>query len=138
MSQPLRHVLVCANCYFPHPGFLTESYDELGNKYMVPVYCLSYPINITKETSGRDSPIEVFDLEEGVGGQEIALKLRLSNTCQDVRMKVFTQETVAMIKKRLQVMYLCLSCQPQGCSNTSHMEFNGLSKSQVIKFIEEY
>lgn len=39
-------------------GFLTECYDELGNRYQVPVYCLSYPINIVKEGSGRDSPIE--------------------------------------------------------------------------------
>lgn len=39
-------------------GFLTECYDELGTRYQVPVYCLSYPINIVKEGSGRDSPIE--------------------------------------------------------------------------------
>ncbi|KAL1460568.1 hypothetical protein WDU94_012545, partial [Cyamophila willieti] len=99
--QLAQAILDGANISVPN-GFLTESYDELGNKYMVPVYCLSYPINITKETSGRDSPMEVFDLEEGAGGQEISIKLRLSNTCQDVKMKVYTQETVAMIKKRLQ------------------------------------
>lgn len=39
-------------------GFLTECYDELGTRYQVPVYCLSYPINIVKEDSGRDSPAE--------------------------------------------------------------------------------
>lgn len=39
-------------------GFLTECYDELGTRYQVPVYCLSYPINIVKEGSGRDSPVE--------------------------------------------------------------------------------
>jgi hypothetical protein len=38
-------------------GFLTECYDELGTRYQVPVYCLSYPINIVKE-DGRDSPAE--------------------------------------------------------------------------------
>lgn len=40
-------------------GFLTECYDELGTRYQVPVYCLSYPINIVKEGSGRDSPSEI-------------------------------------------------------------------------------
>ena len=39
-------------------GFLTECYDELGTRYQVPVYCLSYPINIVKADSGRDSPAD--------------------------------------------------------------------------------
>lgn len=99
--QLAQAILDGANISVPN-GFLTESYDELGNKYMVPVYCLSYPINITKETCGRDSPIEVVDLEDGAQGQEITLKLRLSSTCRDIKMKVFTQETVHVIKKRLQ------------------------------------
>lgn len=42
------------------PGFLTECYDELGTRYQVPVYCLSYPINIVKDGNGRESPSEII------------------------------------------------------------------------------
>nr|CAD7577446.1 unnamed protein product [Timema californicum] len=50
-------ILDGANISVPN-GFLTECYDELGTRYQVPVYCLSYPINIVKEDNGRDSPAE--------------------------------------------------------------------------------
>jgi hypothetical protein len=30
-------------------GVLTEAYDELGNQYKVPVYCLSRPLNLLCE-----------------------------------------------------------------------------------------
>jgi len=50
-------ILDGANISVPN-GFLTECYDELGTRYQVPIYCLSYPINIVKEDSGRDSPAD--------------------------------------------------------------------------------
>ncbi|GJQ88138.1 hypothetical protein Trydic_g13144 [Trypoxylus dichotomus] len=46
-------------------GYLTECYDELGARYQVPIYCLSYPINIVKEDSGRDSPAECSEPVDG-------------------------------------------------------------------------
>ena len=50
-------------------GSLVECYDELGTRYAIPVYCLSYPINIVfggdsvsvedySDTDGRDSPAD--------------------------------------------------------------------------------
>lgn len=61
-SERLKSLTSSNNCHHndtPHiAGFLTECYDELGTRYQVPVYCLSYPINIVKEDSGRDSPAE--------------------------------------------------------------------------------
>ena len=55
--QLAQAILDGANVSVPN-GFLTECYDELGTRYQVPIYCLSYPINIVKEDSGRDSPAD--------------------------------------------------------------------------------
>ncbi|KAF4529583.1 hypothetical protein B566_EDAN017656 [Ephemera danica] len=80
--------------------FLTECYDELGNRYQVPVYCLSYPINIVKDCGGRDSP----DSSENAGeaGTETILKLRLSSTCCDIKLAVLSTDTIFACKKKLQ------------------------------------
>lgn len=55
--QLAQAILDGANVSVPN-GYLTECYDELGTRYQVPIYCLSYPINIVKEDSGRDSPAD--------------------------------------------------------------------------------
>lgn len=82
-------------------GYLTECYDELGARYQVPIYCLSYPINIVKEDYGRDSPAECSEPVDG--GIETTLKLRLSHNCSDVKLLVYTTDTISMCKKKLQV-----------------------------------
>ncbi|XP_054260642.1 ubiquitin domain-containing protein 1 [Macrosteles quadrilineatus] len=92
-------ILDGANISVPN-GFLTECYDELGTRYQVPVYCLSYPINIVKEDNGRESPIETTESREG--GQEIVLKLRLSSNCQDVKLPLYTSDSIGMAKKKLE------------------------------------
>lgn len=43
--------------FFPHhpsAGTLTECYDELGNRYQLPVYCLAPPVNLISERSDED------------------------------------------------------------------------------------
>lgn len=97
--QLAQAILDGANISVPN-GYLTECYDELGTRYQVPVYCLSYPINIVKEDSGRDSPGE--NTEPVEGGTEITLKLRLSSTCQDVKLPIFTTDTIGTAKRKLQ------------------------------------
>lgn len=81
-------------------SYLTECYDELGTQYKVPIYCLSYPINIVKEDNGRDSPAEYSEPVDG--GAEIVLKLRLSSTLQDVKLTVYSKDTIGQCKKKLQ------------------------------------
>lgn len=98
-----------ANISVPN-GYLTECYDELGTQYKVPIYCLSYPINIVKEDNGRDSPAEYSEPVDG--GTEVVLKLRLSSTCQDVKLSVYSRDTIGQSKKKLQVrfnyhLYIC-------------------------------
>lgn len=62
--QLAQAILDGANISVPN-GYLTECYDELGTQYKVPIYCLSYPINIVKEDNGRDSPAEYSEPVDG-------------------------------------------------------------------------
>lgn len=82
-------------------GYLTECYDELGARYQVPIYCLSYPINIVKEDNGRDSPAECSETVDE--GTETVLKLRLSHSCSDIKLSVYSTDTISICKKKLQV-----------------------------------
>ncbi|CAG5075486.1 Similar to ubtd1: Ubiquitin domain-containing protein 1 (Danio rerio) [Cotesia congregata] len=97
--QLAQAILDGANISVPN-GFLTECYDELGTRYQVPIYCLSYPINIVKEDSGRDSPADCSEPVDG--GIEITLKLRLSTTLADVKLPVYSKDTIGIAKKKLQ------------------------------------
>lgn len=80
---------------------MTECYDELGTQYKVPIYCLSYPINIVKEDNGRDSPAEYSEPVDG--GVEVTLKLRLSSSFSDTKLTVYSKDTIGQCKKKLQV-----------------------------------
>uniref|UniRef100_I3JPN6 Ubiquitin domain containing 2 n=2 Tax=Oreochromis TaxID=8139 RepID=I3JPN6_ORENI len=81
-------ILDGASITLPH-GALTECYDELGNRYQLPVYCLSPPVNMIEERS--DEP----------DGGECQLRLRLS-TGRDLRLAVRSTDTVGIMKRRLQ------------------------------------
>lgn len=91
-------ILDGANISVPN-GHLTECYDELGTRYQVPIYCLSYPINIVKEDD-RDSPAD--QSESGEDGSECLLKLRLSSSCADIKLTASSKDTIGMVKKKLQ------------------------------------
>uniref|UniRef100_A0A3Q3A2M0 Ubiquitin domain containing 2 n=1 Tax=Kryptolebias marmoratus TaxID=37003 RepID=A0A3Q3A2M0_KRYMA len=85
-------ILDGASITLPH-GALTECYDELGNRYQLPVYCLSPPVNMIEERSD--------DAGEPVPGGECQLRLRLSTGC-DLRLAVHSTDTVGVMKRRLQ------------------------------------
>lgn len=101
-------------------GSITDCYDQLGHRYHshtirrvkitylttfffryeVPIYCLSYPINIVKE-DGRDSP--AIESEQVDAGTETILKLRLSHNCSDIKLAVYSKDSISVCKKKLQV-----------------------------------
>ncbi|XP_063059854.1 ubiquitin domain-containing protein 2 [Engraulis encrasicolus] len=104
-----------ASITLPH-GALTECYDELGNRYQLPVYCLCPPVNMIEEKSGGcggagEEELEPLDSSSSGGagdalppaseGQECQLRLRLS-TGRDLRLSVRTTDTVQQMKRRLQ------------------------------------
>uniref|UniRef100_A0A3P8QBF0 Ubiquitin-like domain-containing protein n=1 Tax=Astatotilapia calliptera TaxID=8154 RepID=A0A3P8QBF0_ASTCA len=88
-----------ASITLPH-GTLTECYDELGNRYQLPVYCLAPPINLISERSDEDPS----DSPEppAASKKEFQLKVRLS-TGKDLRLSVSMVDTIGQLKKQLQV-----------------------------------
>uniref|UniRef100_A0A3Q3WHW1 Ubiquitin-like domain-containing protein n=1 Tax=Mola mola TaxID=94237 RepID=A0A3Q3WHW1_MOLML len=86
-------ILDGASITLPH-GALTECYDELGNRYQLPVYCLSPPVNMIEE---RSEELDGSDPDSGA----CLLRLRLS-TGRDLRLVVRSTDTVGMMKRRLQ------------------------------------
>ncbi|XP_049614526.1 ubiquitin domain-containing protein 1 [Syngnathus scovelli] len=86
-----------ASITLPH-GTLTECYDELGNRYQLPVYCLAPPINLISERSDddhSDSPqLPVAPKKE------FQLKVRLS-TGKDLRLSASMTDTIGQLKKQL-------------------------------------
>ncbi|XP_061658560.1 ubiquitin domain-containing protein 2 isoform X2 [Syngnathoides biaculeatus] len=103
-DHPLAQaILDGASITLPH-GALSECYDELGNRYQLPVYCLAPPVNMIEERSDepdgsdRDS-CSGTDATEGDGGER-QLRLRLS-TGRDLRLRARSSDTVGAMKRRL-------------------------------------
>ncbi|XP_041117120.1 ubiquitin domain-containing protein 1-like [Polyodon spathula] len=99
-DQELAQAIVDgASITVPH-GSLTECYDELGNRYQLPVYCLATPVNLITEHSEE----EITDAPEPQGGtkRDFQLKVRLS-TGKDVRLSASMTDTIGQLKKQLQV-----------------------------------
>ncbi|XP_061105717.1 ubiquitin domain-containing protein 2 isoform X2 [Conger conger] len=92
-------ILDGASITLPH-GALTECYDELGNRYQLPVYCLAPPINMMEERSDSEAPEALLEVPPGAG-QECQLRLRLS-TGKDLRLAVRSSDSVQHMKRRLQ------------------------------------
>ncbi|XP_037125420.1 ubiquitin domain-containing protein 2 isoform X1 [Syngnathus acus] len=104
--QLAQAILDGASITLPH-GLLSECYDELGNRYQLPVYCLAPPINMIEEhsdepdASDRDSAGADASVEgDDDGGGERQLRLRLS-TGRDLRLRVRSSDTVGAMKRRL-------------------------------------
>ncbi|KAJ0041688.1 hypothetical protein NL108_012899, partial [Boleophthalmus pectinirostris] len=60
---------------------LTESYDELGNRYQLPAYTLGPPVNLISETSA-DSKVSDNTQKQAqppLSRQEFQLRVRLSS-----------------------------------------------------------
>lgn len=51
--QLAQAIIDSANIILPR-GFLNDCYDELGNRYQIPIYVLAKPINMRKSTTGSD------------------------------------------------------------------------------------
>ncbi|KAL6098816.1 ubiquitin domain-containing protein 2 [Pungitius pungitius] len=92
-------ILDGASITLPH-GALTECYDELGNRYQLPVYCLSPPVNMIEERSDEPDGSDPDSAGDPASGGECQLRLRLS-TGRDLRLAVRSADTVGMMKRRL-------------------------------------
>ena len=76
-----------------------DCYDELGNRYQLPVYVLSAPTNLIEDSSETDTATEP-DTHATSPGVEVPVKFRLS-TGKDLKMVVRTTDTVLKVKRQL-------------------------------------
>ena len=117
---------VSVESYVVYIGELTECYDELGNRYVIPNYCLSRPVNMQCET-GSDATVEQQDNsnqastaqpvskqkqkkkskegdtvrdDEGTPNR-VVMKLRLS-TGPELKLHFQAKDTIADVKRRIQ------------------------------------
>ncbi|KAJ8316946.1 hypothetical protein KUTeg_004850 [Tegillarca granosa] len=86
-----------ANISLPH-GTLMDCYDELGNRYQLPVYVLSAPTNLIEERSESDAGQET---ESASPGTEMPLKFRLSTANKDLKLYIRTTDSVSKLKQRI-------------------------------------
>ncbi|CAG0917378.1 unnamed protein product, partial [Notodromas monacha] len=94
-------ILDGANIMLP-TGSLVECYDELGNRYQLPVYCLSHPLNLVKESlDSEDSLSDVAEPESSKA--DVFLCCRLSSTGKDDKLAVRLCDTIRIAKRRLQL-----------------------------------
>lgn len=91
-----------ANITLP-TGSLTDAYDELGNHYNIPVYCISLPANLIQTDEALNTSSGSKDnLPEQASGEEMVIKTRLSTSNKDEKLTVRTGETIGNIKRRIQ------------------------------------
>lgn len=77
-------------------GSLVLCYDELGTKYSIPLFCISFPTNLI-EMDGVGEEIGQVDVP---AGEKISVKFRLS-TGKDLTLELLTSDTIAAIKQRV-------------------------------------
>nr|XP_057914459.1 ubiquitin domain-containing protein 1-like isoform X1 [Doryrhamphus excisus] len=99
----LAQAIVDGACItLPH-GSLTESYDELGNRYQLPAYTLAPPVNLITETCNESKVGESTQKQAQPPPcrQEFQLRVRLS-TGEDVRLTASMADSIAELKKQLE------------------------------------
>ena len=109
----LAQAIIDGACISLPSGSLLDSYDELGNRYQLPVYCISAPINLIQNqdslNSSSDSPSPESEpyrpgtaaIVQRPAGEEIVIKFRISALQNDIKMSIFTKESVLHAKHRL-------------------------------------
>lgn len=108
-DQSLAQAIVDGASISLPTGSLTDAYDELGNHYVIPIYCISLPSNLIAMNEGDGAGNSTSDasskenIPEQPSGEDLLIKIRLSTSVKDVKMTVRTGETISSIKKRIQV-----------------------------------
>ena len=100
----LAQAIVDGACITLPNGSLTDAYDELGNRYQLPIYCISAPVNLIETNSNLNCDNESPSPESepfSCIGEEIMIKFRVSTLQNDIKMGVFAKEYILQAKKRL-------------------------------------
>jgi len=77
-------------------GSLSETFDEFGHKYQLPLYCLSPPDNLIKE---NDTANSATCPEQRRNGQEITVRVRISDQNEKTSdFVVYEEDSIAKCK----------------------------------------
>jgi Ubiquitin-binding domain len=96
-------------------------YDERGERYVVPIWCVGWPDGVPLEDDDEESGEAEAEMEERGGGQwkkegkgkeravdeaaikgrEIRVRARLSHTARDVMVRSGEEDSVSMLMQRL-------------------------------------
>ena len=100
------------------PGRLTECYDELGSRYVIPPYCLSQPSNLIDPTDDKNTSTQSSSLRQrraggSSGGGESSLppattmtiKVRLATQPKDIKVSVLSTDRVRDLKRKLNELH---------------------------------
>ncbi|XP_028391642.1 ubiquitin domain-containing protein 2-like [Dendronephthya gigantea] len=89
-----------ANITLP-TGSLTEAYDELGNNYKVPLYCINKPSNLLKNDDICEMATNDNEEEKDVPtGEAYPVKFRLS-TGKEMKLQIYPSDTIHKLKKMI-------------------------------------
>lgn len=95
-------------------------YDELGNRYVIPKYCISKPKNFSSGEDDADldghidsstqllhghSPSHNSKRVSTKSGSPLVLKVRLSGVSKDIKVAMTTQDRVRDLKKKMHEDY---------------------------------
>ncbi|TNN00024.1 hypothetical protein fugu_013056 [Takifugu bimaculatus] len=121
---------------------LTESYDELGNRYQLPVYTLSPPVNLITESPSetKGSASAQKQAQPPPCRQEFQLRVRLS-TGKDVHMAASMADSIGQLKKQLEEQEdIDVSCQRWFFSgklltDKTHLQDTKIQKDFMVQVI---
>lgn len=80
-----------------------DCYDELGNRYQLPVYVLSVPTNLIEENSEQSDNGMADDLPPSSPGVDMLVRFRLS-TGKDLKFTVNSMDSVLKVKRQLNTL----------------------------------
>ena len=82
-------------------GTVMDCYDELGNRYQLPVYVLSVPTNLIEENSEQSENGATEDLPPSSPGVDMLLRFRLSTGNKDFKLTVNTSDSMLKVKRQI-------------------------------------
>ena len=77
-----------------------DCYDELGNRYQLPVYVLSVPTNLIEENSDQSDNGLTEDVPPSSPGVDLVVRFRLS-TGKDLKLTVNSTDSVLKVKRQI-------------------------------------
>lgn len=95
-------------------GSLSETFDEFGHKYQLPLYCLSPPLNLIKENEKNDKNGD--DGNDKENGNKVTIRVRISDQNEKTSdFDVYEDDTIAACKQKAAEQFSIIGSQRWFC-----------------------